>query len=121
MLDIGEEVLEASRANVFAVEGERLVTPPADGRILPGVARARAIECARALGIEVREESLSAERLLDCGEAFLTGSVRGIEPVSSVSGARFNPTGETVAAVTAELRRQWTGGRVGAIGAQSAR
>jgi para-aminobenzoate synthetase/4-amino-4-deoxychorismate lyase len=111
LLDIGEEVLEASRANVFAVEGERLVTPPADGRILPGVARARAIECARALGFEVREERLSADRLLDCGEAFLTGSVRGIEPVSSISDARLNPTGETVAALTAELRRQWTGGR----------
>jgi para-aminobenzoate synthetase/4-amino-4-deoxychorismate lyase len=111
VLDIGEEVLEASRANVFAVEGDRLVTPPADGRILPGVARARAIECARTLGIEVREEPLSADRLLGCGEAFLTGSVRGIEPVSSVSGAQFQQTGEIVGAVAAELRRQWTGGR----------
>jgi para-aminobenzoate synthetase/4-amino-4-deoxychorismate lyase len=111
LVDIGEEVLEASRANIFAVEGELLVTPPTDGRILPGVARARAIESARALAIEVREEPLSAERLLECGEAFLTGSVRGIEPVSSVSDTQFSATGETVAALTAELRRRWTGGR----------
>jgi para-aminobenzoate synthetase / 4-amino-4-deoxychorismate lyase len=111
LMDVGEELLEASRANVFAVDGECLLTPPVDGRILPGVARARAIECARSLGIEVREEPLSTGRLLDCGEAFLTGSVRGIEPVSSIGGARLSPTGETAAALAAELQRQWTGGR----------
>ncbi len=111
LLDIGAEVLEASRANIFAVEGESLLTPATDGRILPGVARARAIGAARALAIEVREEPLSADRLRECGEAFLTGSVRGIEPISAVDDAPFNPTGETVAALTAELRRQWTGGR----------
>ncbi len=111
VLDVGEEVLEASRANIFAVEGDSLVTPPADGRILPGVARARAIESARAVGVEVREEPLGAQRLLTAGEAFLTGSVRGIEPVSSVSGTAFGPPGEAVAAVAAELRRQWVGER----------
>jgi para-aminobenzoate synthetase/4-amino-4-deoxychorismate lyase len=111
VLDTGEEVLEASRANVFAVEGDRLVTPPADGRILPGVARARAIECAHAVGVEVREEPIGAERLLRSGEAFLTGSVRGIEPVSSVSGTPFHASGETVGAVTAEMRRRWLGER----------
>jgi para-aminobenzoate synthetase / 4-amino-4-deoxychorismate lyase len=41
VLDAGGELLEASRANVFAVEGEALITPLADGRILSGVARAR--------------------------------------------------------------------------------
>jgi para-aminobenzoate synthetase/4-amino-4-deoxychorismate lyase len=46
LLDAGAEVLEASRAIVFAVEGEVLITPPADGRVLPGVARARAIDAA---------------------------------------------------------------------------
>jgi para-aminobenzoate synthetase/4-amino-4-deoxychorismate lyase len=111
VLDTGEEVLEASRANIFAVEGARIVTPPADGRILPGVARARAIESARTLGIEVREEALGAQRLLECRVAFLTGSVRGIEPVSSISETQFEPPGETVAAITAEMRRQWVGER----------
>jgi para-aminobenzoate synthetase/4-amino-4-deoxychorismate lyase len=109
VLDVGEEVLEASRANIFAVDRELLITPPADGRILPGVARARAIEAARALGIEVREERLPFERLLVAGEAFLTGSVRGVEPVRSVGDDRLRASGETTIAVAAELKRRWLG------------
>jgi para-aminobenzoate synthetase / 4-amino-4-deoxychorismate lyase len=111
LLDVGEEVLEASRANLFAVEGEQLVTPPLDGRILPGVARARAIESAQSLGVEVLEQPLTAQRLLGAREAFLTGSVRGIEPVSAVSDVGFEPPGETLAAITAEMRRRWVGER----------
>ena len=76
-------VLEASRANVFIVEGDRLVTPPADGRILPGVTRARLLAL-----LDVREEIVSLDRLADADEAFLSGSVRGVEAVSVCGGRR---------------------------------
>jgi len=109
VLDSGEEVLEASRANVFAVEDGVLVTPAADGRILPGVARGRAIETAGSLGIEVREARLDVERMIAAGEAFLTGSVRGIEPVSAVGETALGPPGELLAELTAEMRRSWMG------------
>jgi para-aminobenzoate synthetase/4-amino-4-deoxychorismate lyase len=109
VLDAGGELLEASRANVFAVEGEALITPPADGRILPGVARARTIETAGALGIELREEALTIDRLISAGEAILTGSVRGVEPVRSVGEAELAEPGEAVREVAAELKRIWIG------------
>jgi para-aminobenzoate synthetase / 4-amino-4-deoxychorismate lyase len=111
VLDDGEEVLEVSRANVFAVEGGVLLTPAADGRILPGVARARAIEAARDLGLELREEPFDLRRLLAAGEAFVTGSVRGVEPVRAVGAAALAAPGEEARAVAAELRRRWIGGR----------
>ncbi|HTZ87753.1 MAG TPA: aminotransferase class IV, partial [Solirubrobacteraceae bacterium] len=109
VLDEGQEVLEASRANVFAVEDGTLVTPAADGRILPGVARAKAIETARALGIQVREEPLTVQRVIESGEAFLTGSIRGVEPVSALGEAELAPLGELVGELSAELERSWTG------------
>ena len=109
VLDSGGEVLEASRANVFAIEAGRLITPAADGRILPGVARARAIEAARTLGIELREEALSVDRMVAAGEAFLTGSVRGVEPVRSVGDSELGMPGETMAEVAAEMKRVWIG------------
>jgi para-aminobenzoate synthetase/4-amino-4-deoxychorismate lyase len=109
VLDAGGEVLEASRANVFAVEEEALITPPADGRILPGVGRARTIEAARTLGIELREEALTIDRLIAAGEAFLTGSVRGVEPVRSVGETAFEEPGEAACEIAAELKRIWVG------------
>jgi para-aminobenzoate synthetase / 4-amino-4-deoxychorismate lyase len=109
LLDAGEEILEASRANVFAVEGEVFVTPPADERILPGVARARAIELARSLGIEVREEKLSKQRLLAASEAFLSGSVRGIEPVRALDGTSLEEPSRAVRELADAMAALWIG------------
>jgi para-aminobenzoate synthetase/4-amino-4-deoxychorismate lyase len=83
------------------------VTPAADGRILPGVARAKAIATAREIGIEVREEPLDVERLIASGEAFLTGSIRGIEPVRMVGESPLGPLGEAVAELAIEMRQSW--------------
>ena len=109
LVDATGEVLEASRANVCAIDGDLVITPPADGRILEGVARARAIAAARSLGIEVREEALTLERLITAGEAFLTGSVRGMEPVRTVDDAALRPPGELLGELAAQVKQLWLG------------
>src|SRR3954462_13247265 len=78
LLDDDGAVLEASRGNVFAVYEGVLCTPPADGRILPGVTRARVLLIATALGIPVREEPVALDRLAGATEVFLTGAIRGV-------------------------------------------
>ncbi|MBN1527759.1 MAG: aminotransferase class IV [Thermoleophilaceae bacterium] len=105
----GGLVLETSRGNLFAAVGGALVTPPADGRILPGVTRALAIETARAAGIEVREEELSLDRLREADEVFTTGAVRGIEPVRAVRGVRDWHEGAITPRVASGLRARWFG------------
>jgi len=110
LVDGDGAVLEASRANVFAVRGDALHTPPADGRILPGIARAAAIEVARERGIEVTEGRLTLADLRLADEAFLTGSVRGVEPVDSVDGVALPPVAaELSERIVAGLRRRWLG------------
>lgn len=109
LLDGDGAVLEASRASVFAVREGRLFTPPADGRILPGIARGRAIEVAGELDIGVGEGEMTLDDLLRADEAFLTGSVRGVEPVGSVDGAALSPAGEVTARIAHALRRRWLG------------
>jgi branched-subunit amino acid aminotransferase/4-amino-4-deoxychorismate lyase len=99
-------VLEASRASAFAIVGERVVTPPTDGRILPSIARAQAIEAALAAGIEVHEERLALGDLR-AAEVFLTGSVRGVEPVKAIDGTALAPPGEISARIAAGLRSRW--------------
>jgi amino-transferase class IV len=114
LLDRGDEVLEAGRANVFAVVDEALFTPAADGRILPGTARSAAIEVAAAAGIEVRQQRLRLADLLGAEEAFLTGSVRGVEPVRSFDGERFPPLGPIGERIADGLARRWETGRLAA-------
>lgn len=120
LLDAGGEVLEAARANVFAIRDEILFTPPADGRIVPGIARARTLELARAAGREVREARLLLDDLLAAEEVFLTNSVRGVEPVRAIDGRevphpggrdghsrRGTPAAGAGAEIATELRRRW--------------
>jgi para-aminobenzoate synthetase/4-amino-4-deoxychorismate lyase len=107
LLDRGHEVLEAARANVFAAFDGRLSTPPLDGRILPGIARAGAIAAAAEVGIGVDERALQRDDLLAADEVFLTGSVRGVEPARSLDGVRLAAGTEFSRRVGAGLRRRW--------------
>jgi para-aminobenzoate synthetase / 4-amino-4-deoxychorismate lyase len=109
LLGEGGVPLETSRANVFAVRGGALTTPPLDGRVLPGIARARTIEIVAALGIEVRGRDMALADLQDAEEVFLTGSVRGIEPARSLDGVELKARGDMTAFLAAQLRRHWLG------------
>lgn len=84
VVDTDGTVLEAARANVFAVRDDALLTPPLDGRILPGITRRRVIERAKEAAVPVHEQPLDRDDLLRADTVFLTGSVRGIEPVDSL-------------------------------------
>ena len=109
LLDADGSVLEASRASVFAVFDGVPVTPPADGRILPGITRERVLQLARELGPAPREAQLHVSELAAAEEVFLVGSVRGVEPAATLDGAPL-PSGEAVAAeIAAALQRRWLG------------
>lgn len=110
IVDSDGTVLECSRANVFAVSGDALRTPRTDGRILPGIARARVLELAEELGFEAGEESLSREDLLAADEVLLSNSLRGIERARSLDGHELRPRGDAGARLAAGLRRAWRGG-----------
>ena len=81
LLDLDGDVLEAAYANVFIVEGTHLVTPPLDGRQLPGTVRARVLALHPA-----REERLSLDRIAAADELLLASSVRGIHPARLSDG-----------------------------------
>jgi para-aminobenzoate synthetase / 4-amino-4-deoxychorismate lyase len=84
--DVDGAVLETDRANVFAVIGGVLRTPPADGRLLPGVTRAAVLRLAAAEGIGTEVAPLTRADLTAAGEVFVTNAVQGIVPVHSVAG-----------------------------------
>jgi para-aminobenzoate synthetase/4-amino-4-deoxychorismate lyase len=103
----GAELLEAGWANLFAVRGGIVRTPPADGRILPGLARAAILELAPDLGYAAREEPLRRDDLLDAEEVFLTNSIRGVEGARSLDGDPLAGTGSVSRRLAAALARRW--------------
>lgn len=103
----GGEVLEAGWANVFAVRGGILFTPPLDGRILPGVTRATVSELARAERLEVSEGPLSLQDLCEAEEVFLTNSIRGIESVGAVDGNPVRGEKHLTTLLSSALQTRW--------------
>jgi branched-chain amino acid aminotransferase len=73
-------------ANVFAVAGDSLVTPPAADGVMPGIVRALVLEAASAAGLKSEERSLSAADLVAADHVFLTNSVRLLSPALSLDG-----------------------------------
>jgi para-aminobenzoate synthetase / 4-amino-4-deoxychorismate lyase len=80
VVDRDGDVLEAAFANVWITEADTLVTPPLDGRLLPGTTRASLLAAARVHGLEVREESIPLERIEEADELLLSSAVRGVYP-----------------------------------------
>jgi para-aminobenzoate synthetase/4-amino-4-deoxychorismate lyase len=75
LVDEDGSVLEAAWANVWLLEGRRLSTPPADGRLLAGVTRARLLELAPSLGLEAIQRHISLEEARAAPAVLLTSSL----------------------------------------------
>ena len=80
-------VLEAAWGNFWLLEGDALITPPADGRILPGVTRAVLLELAPSLGLHPREEPITLHRARAAAVTFATSAIRLAVPAGLGGGA----------------------------------
>lgn len=87
LVDPAAFVLESSRANVAAVFGGRLITPPLDGRILPGTARQALLDALDEAGTGYDIAPLRLADLADADGVLLTNALRGVMWVSEVEGA----------------------------------
>lgn len=85
MLDGAGRITEATTANVFAVRGGGLVTPPLEVGILEGVTRQVVLSLARRAGLPVREAHLLPADLLGADEVFITSTTRELVPVVAVA------------------------------------
>ena len=94
------ELCEATGSNVFVVRDRAVVTPPGASGCLLGVTRALVLELCAELAIPAAEPSLAIEALADADEAFLTSTVREVQPITAVDG-RALP--RAPGAVTTEL------------------
>lgn len=99
LIDTDGSILESGRANVFVVLDDGVHTPPLDGRILPGTARARIIEQVAAADIPVLQRRLTTDDLARASEVFVSNTLRGVVPVTAVEGMGAWAPGRLAAAL----------------------
>jgi para-aminobenzoate synthetase/4-amino-4-deoxychorismate lyase len=110
LIDEDGAVLESEQANVFAVVGGVVRTPPRDGRLLGGTTSAAVVNLARDAGLSVRDDVLWIHELASAEEVFLTSSVRGIRAVGCVRGHGHFETGPVTARLASALWASWSKG-----------
>ncbi len=96
LVDEQGRMFEGATSNMFLVRGGGLVTPPAEGAILPGVLRGKIEELASAAGIPVVEAYARVTDLRPDDGMLLTSSVRGIVPVGRVDDHPLRVHGDLV-------------------------
>jgi len=94
-LDADGHVAECATANLFAVIGGTVVTPPTTG-ILPGITRARVLAACAQAGILSAERTIRVPELQAADEIFVTSALRGVVPVTRLDG-ESRPAGSVTA------------------------
>ncbi len=90
MCDEAGQVIEGTRANVFALIGDTLVTPGLDRAGVAGVLRDRVMAWAGRVGMDLEVRSLSYDALMMADEIFLSSSVFGLWPVAELGAGRWS-------------------------------
>jgi len=103
MLDSQGFVSETNATNFFIVRDQVVLTPRPDS-CLPGITRGSVIKVARQLGMEVEERNISLAEVYTCDEAFTTGTMSGVLPVSEIDGRAIKTA---VGPVTKRLQQEY--------------
>jgi 4-amino-4-deoxychorismate lyase len=102
LLDTEGLVISGTSCNVFAVFDGRLTTPTLTRCGVKGVMRRVVLESAGRLAIHAVEQDISAQRLQDAEEVFVTNAVSGIRPVQAIGGRPY-PVGAITLKLMSEL------------------
>jgi branched-chain amino acid aminotransferase len=90
------EVSECTAANIFAVKGDKVLTPPLNSGCLEGVTRGVLSEVAPEAGTSVVEQTLRLDDLYTADEVFITSTNRNVIGIREVAGRKIGngTTGE---------------------------
>ncbi|MHB2019390.1 MAG: aminotransferase class IV [Candidatus Xenobia bacterium] len=86
MMNVDGYLTESSRANLFLVSSGRVLTPSTASGILNGITRQLVLELCRRERLPLEEGEYPAGQLVEAEEAFLSGTTKGILPITVVDG-----------------------------------
>jgi branched-chain amino acid aminotransferase len=110
LLTDGPELLEGAGSNLVLVVDDAVVTPAADGRILPGVLRAAVLAAAASSGVPVHRRPVTFDDLGAAAETAVTSSLRGVAALTAVDERATPGRGPVLTALAAAVARA-DGGR----------
>jgi branched-chain amino acid aminotransferase len=84
MLNELHMVAEGSGENIFLVRKGKILTPPLNAGILPGITRDSIIVLAKEMGYDLVEQNFSRAELYASDELFFTGTAAEVTPIREV-------------------------------------
>jgi branched-chain amino acid aminotransferase len=87
-------VAECTSANVFAIFGQEVATPPLSEGCLPGITREVLLEKVSLPDVQMVERELTVEDLYQADEVFITSTTRGLLRVREIAGRELAGRGD---------------------------
>lgn len=89
VLNSHDHICDASKANIFIIKDQDLLTPALDQGCISGVVRRLLIEEAEKHGWSIKQSVLTERLLLEADECFLTNAIQGIRWVNRYRDKQF--------------------------------
>ncbi|MCB1062017.1 MAG: aminotransferase class IV [Verrucomicrobiae bacterium] len=107
--NLAGNLCEGTGTNIFIVRDGQLITPPLAAGCLAGVTRGVVLDLCRDLGIEALEIDTPLADLESVDEAFLTSTLRDVQPIEIVNGKALAQSPGPMAQRLADAFRELVG------------
>jgi branched-chain amino acid aminotransferase len=90
MLDQQGRITEATAANIFFLQKDKVITPALTPNIFPGITRSTLFNIAQSLGVEVIERDVLPEELGNFDGAFLAATMMELKPLATIDSYQYD-------------------------------
>jgi len=90
MLDQQGRITEATAANIFFLQKDKVITPALTQNIFPGITRSTLFDIAQSLGVEVIERDVLPEELGNFDGAFLAATMMELKPLATIDSYQYD-------------------------------
>ena len=86
----GNKITEAAHSNVWIIKKKKIITHPANRKILKGITRTVLISLIKSLNLNLIEREFTIKELYNSDEVFITSSGSLITPIVQVDKFKIN-------------------------------
>ncbi len=110
MLDTKGYVAEGPTSNIFFIKGSSIYTPTKEN-VLPGITGRVIMEVLAEMGYQGKETHILPEDLQQYDEAFFSGTLKPVQPISNIEDTPFKCPGPITKALMSRMQEVQSGAR----------